>query len=408
MGIDKLELVWPGKAQRAAVEPGTLVEVPDLGFGADGARDNLLIRGDNLPALLALEKTHAASVQCVYIDPPYNTGSAFAQYDDDVEHSRWLDMMRDRLEVLRRLLKPTGVILVSIGEVEAAYLKVLMDEVFGRANFCGQFIWEKKRKPSFLDPNMGGVTEYVLAFARDRAQSPPFVFGVTTPGKMYPFNNAGNGIRVLTFPPGSVTFRCGDRRFEPQDMSAGRIVTELLDPVVVRDGRNAGAFRLRGEWRYAQETLDEIVGRGETILVHKAPFRPNHVKAGGSPKKIKNLLSLSHYRMSTYEDAAEESRALFGDGSAFDYPKPELLLSTLIGAVTAPGDLVLDAFAGSGTTGAAAHKMGRRWILVELGEHCDSHIVPRLRKVIGGTDPGGVTRACGWLGGGGFRYFRLR
>jgi adenine-specific DNA-methyltransferase len=310
--------------------------------------------------------------------------------------------------VLRRLLKPTGVILVSIGEVEAAYLKVLMDEVFGRANFCGQFIWEKKRKPSFLDPNMGGVTEYVLAFARDRAQSPPFVFGVTTPGKMYPFNNAGNGIRVLTFPPGSVTFRCGDRRFEPQDMSAGRIVTELLDPVVVRDGRNAGAFRLRGEWRYAQETLDEIVGRGETILVHKAPFRPNHVKAGGSPKKIKNLLSLSHYRMSTYEDAAEESRALFGDGSAFDYPKPELLLSTLIGAVTAPGDLVLDAFAGSGTTGAAAHKMGRRWILVELGEHCDSHIVPRLRKVIGGTDPGGVTRACGWLGGGGFRYFRLR
>jgi adenine-specific DNA-methyltransferase len=408
MEIEKLELVWPGKEERVPAEPGTLTEVHALGHGEAAARDNLLIRGDNLPALLALEKTHAGAVQCVYIDPPYNTGSSFAQYDDDVEHSRWLAMMRDRLEVLRRLLKPTGVIFVSIGESEAAYLKVLMDEVFGRANFCGQFIWEKKRKPSFLDANMGGVTEYVLAFARDRAQSPPFVFGVTTPGKMYPFNNAGNGFRVLTFPAGAVTFRCGDQRFEPQDMSAGRVVTELLDPVVVRHGRNAGPFRLRGEWRYAQETLDEILRRGEAILIHKAPFRPNHVKVGGAPKKIKNLLSLAHYRMSTYEDAAEESRALFGDEAAFDYPKPELLLSTLIGAVTAPGDLVLDAFAGSGTTGAVAHKLGRRWILVELGEHCDTHIVPRLRKVIDGADAGGITRACGWQGGGGFRYFRLR
>ncbi|MBU0676974.1 MAG: site-specific DNA-methyltransferase [Verrucomicrobia bacterium] len=408
----KLELKWIGKDQRPKLEPRILIEDPEKSCHA--ARrvtdhdifDNRLIFGDNLLALKALDQEFAGQVRCIYIDPPYNTGSAFEHYDDGLEHSIWLGMMRDRLELLRRLLRNDGVIFVHIDDNEHAYLKVLMDEVFGRRNFCGQFIWEKKKKPSFLNANMGIVTEYILAYSPDRSSSPAFIGGLTTEGKKYPLNNAGNGLQTLCFPPESVEFRCPDGRYEPQDMSEGAIVTRLLDRLIVKNGKNSNAFRLEGEWRYSQKKLDEIIAAKETLVISKIPFRPNHIKAGGEKKKIKNLLSIAHYQISTYEDSNAESEALFGE-NAFDYPKPEKLLSTLISAVTSPGDWVLDSFAGSGTTGAVAHKMGRRWIMVELGEHCHTHIIPRLKKVIDGEDEGGITKAVGWKGGGGFRYYTL-
>jgi adenine-specific DNA-methyltransferase len=412
MSRPRLELTWIGKEKRPEIEPRFLLEdarrccraatrVSEHDFF-----DNRLVFGDNLLALGALEQEFTGSVKCVYIDPPYNTGSAFEHYDDGLEHSAWLSLMRDRLELLRRLLKDDGVLFVSIDDREAAYLTVLLDEIFGRSNSCGQLVWEKKKKPSFLNANMGIVTEYVLAYAKNRACSPAFVGGLTTVGKKYPLNNAGNGVRVLTFPEMSVQFGCRDQIFEPQEMSQGNIVTRLLNRFEVRGGRNVQPFRLEGEWRYSQAKLDEVVAAGETLVVCKAPFRPNHVREGGEPKKLKNLLTVAHLNMSTYEDATEESRALFGEG-AFDYPKPEKLIATLLEAVTEPADWVLDSFAGSGTTGAVAHKMGRRWIMVELGEHCHTHVIPRLKKVIDGRDPGGITEAVGWKGGGGFRYYGL-
>lgn len=400
-------LVWPGKGRPARLGPVALVERADLAYraGAEGLADNRLVRGDNLLALEALKGEFAGRVQCAYIDPPYNTGAGVAHYDDGLDQAAWLSAMRDRLTRLRDLLADTGVLFVSIDDDQAAYLKVLLDEVFGRRNACGPLVWEKKRKPSFLDPSVGRVTETILAYAKRREAAPPFVGGTTTPGKKYPFNNAGNPLRVLAFPPRSVAFGCRDQVFEPQDMSEGAVVTRLLDRLEVVDGTNAGAFRLEGEWRYSQETLDRLLAAGERIVVRKAPFRPNHVRAGGEPKKLKNLLSAAHYGMATYEDATEESRRLFGEAAAFDYPKPEALTALLIGAVTEEGDWVLDCFAGSGTTGAVAHKLARRWIMVEAGPQCDTHIVPRLRKVIDGADPGGVTAQAGWAGGGGFRYF---
>lgn len=404
MNPGRIELLWPGKGDRPGARAPRLVEEPAFGHGQGG--DNLVIHGDGVQALRALEEVCAGRVQCVYLDPPYNTGAAFAQYGDDREHGAWLTLMRDTAEAVRSLLRPTGILLVSIGDGEAAYLKVLLDEVLGRSNYCGQFVWEKKKKPSFRDPNLGTVTEYVLAYARDRALSPAFVSGVTAPGKRFPLNNAGNGLSVRTFPARAVAFGFREGAFEPGDMSTGTIRTELLDPVRVRGGRNLGAFRLRGEWRYSQARLDALAARGETLYIARAPFRPNHVKPGGEPKKIANLLSIARYGPGTYEDAAEESRALFGE-DAFEYPKPEGLIALLLEAVTRPGDLVLDAFAGSGTTGAVAHKLGRRWILVERGDHLRTHLLPRLRRVVDGTDPGGVTRAAGWRGGGGFRCFRL-
>ena len=408
----RLELVWIDKDVRPSLEPRVLLEDPTRSYHARyrvtsaDHFENRLIFGDNLLALKALEAEFTGKIKCIYIDPPYNTGAAFTHYDDGLEHSLWLGLMRDRLELLRCLLRKDGIIFVHIDDNEHAYLKVLMDEIFGRGNFCGQFVWEKKKKPSFLNANMGMVTEYILAYSPDRTYSPPFIGGLTTEGKKYPLNNAGNGVQTLTFPPNSVEFRCPDQRFEPQDMSDGNIITRLLDVLIVDGGRNKNAFRLEGEWRYSQRKLDEIIEAGEPLVISKAPFRPNHIKAGGEEKKIKNLLSIAHFQMATYEDSNAESIALFG-GQSFDYPKPEKLLSTLIAAVTSPGDWVLDSFAGSGTTGAVAHKMGRRWIMVELGEHCHTHIIPRLQKVIDGEDPGGVTESSAWNGGGGFRYCRL-
>lgn len=412
MSKTKLELTWIGKDKRPRLEPRILLEDSEKSYHAshkvseNDIFDNKLIFGDNLLALKALEQEYTGQVKCIYIDPPYNTGNAFQHYDDGLEHSLWLSLMRDRLEILKNLLSLDGVIFISIDDREAAYLILLLDEIFGRKNNCGQLIWEKKKKPAFLDANMGSVTEYILSYAKERSKSPPFIGGYTTEGKKYPFNNAGNGLKEITFPAGSVHFKCKDQTFRPQDMSEGNIRTKLMNELVVENGKNKNSFTLLGEWRYSQQRLDEIVSAQEEIVISKAPFRPNHIKAGGEPKKMKNLLSIAHYEMSTYEDATSESRTLFGRG-AFDYPKPEKLIQQLISAVTIEGDIVLDSFAGSGTTGAVAHKMGRRWIMVELGEHCHTHIIPRLQKVIDGEDQGGISKSVNWQGGGGFRYYKL-
>ena len=313
--------------------------------------------------------------------------------------------MRERLILLRDLLSEEGVIFISIDDDECHYLKILCDEVFGRKNFAGSIVWEKKKKPSFLS-NMGSVTEYVLAYSKDVRYSPPFIYGETTVGKKYPFNNAGNGLAVLTFPAGYVHFSMPDGNIKPQDMSEGKIITRLLDELVIENGVNKNAFRLEGEWRYSQSKLDTIVANGEGIVISKIPFRPNHIKSGGEPKKMKNLISVAHYGMDTYEDATKESIALFGREN-FDYPKPEKLISVLVGAVTQEGDLVLDSFVGSGTTAAVAHKMGRKYIVVELGNHAYTHCVPRLKKVIDGKDPGGISEQEKWKGGEGYRFYEL-
>lgn len=414
MSKQKLELTWVGKEKRAKLEPRILIEDPDKSYHAskrvskDDIFDNILIKGDNLLALKALEQEYAGKVKCIYIDPPYNTGNAFEHYDDGLEHSIWLSLMRERLEILRRLLSEDGVLFVQIDDAEQAYLKILLDEIFGRRNFCGQFVWEKKKKPSFLNANMGIITEYILSYSPNREKSPAFIGGLTTEGKKYPLNNAGNSLQVLKFPVGSVTFtNIDDGVVLPQDMSEGNIKTKLLDKLIIKDKKNENEFRLEGEWRYSQRKLDEIIEAKEQLIISKIPFRPNHIKTGGEAKKIKNLLTVAHFNMATYEDSNKETIDLFGTDNAFDYPKPEMLIHTLLSAVTNPGDLVLDSFLGSGTTAAVAHKMGRRWIGIELGEHCDTHCMPRLKKVIDGEDQGGITKSVNWQGGGGFRYYNL-
>lgn len=407
---EKYGLNWHGKrrARQLALTPstGTLRPCPEDSVDWNTTQ-NLMIEGDNLEVLKLLQKSYAGKVKLIYIDPPYNTGKDFVYPDDfhdnirnyleltgQVEggvkissnseasgrfHTNWLNMMYPRLKLARDLLVPGGILLVSIGDEEIHNLRIICDDLFGGENFCGLFVWEKKKKPSFLDQNMGSVTDYVAAYARDRQLTSGFVAGAVEDGKKYPFNNAGNPLSVLRFAPGSVRFLCGDQVIAAQDMSEGNIKTELLDDVTILHGLNVNEFRLRGEWRYSQTKLDDFVALGAEIVISKVPFRPNYVNRSGDSKKTSNLLSHRINDIPTNEDATEEIRQLLG-ADVMSYPKPTGLLKYLIRATTSDSDIVMDFFAGSGTTACGvmlqnAEDAGtRRFILVQLPEPLDSEV----------------------------------
>lgn len=403
----KLELTWIGKDEELKLEPRILIEDPDKSYG-DKSAENMLIHGDNLLALKALEQDFAGRIKCIYIDPPYNTGNAFEHYDDGIEHSTWLNLMKPRLEILRSLLSKDGIIFISIDDEEQAYLKVLCDEVFERKNYCGTLVWEKKRKPSFLNAQMGTITESVLSYAKNRVFAPAFVSGKVSGDETYPLYNAGNSRGVLSFKPGSLKFlKHRDAIYKQQEFREDTSVVKLLDDLIVENGSNKNEIRLEGEWRYGQATLNEQLNNGEYYIVKTLKFRPRRVFSGNDKeKKIHNLLDRAHFDMATYEDSAQETIKLFGD-NPFDYPKPEKLISTLISAVTKKDDWVLDSFLGSGTTSAVAHKTGRKHIGIEFGQHAETHCLPRLKKVIDGTDGLKLSEELDWKGGGGFKFYNL-
>ena len=405
---ERYGLSWHGKrlARQLALTPstGTLRPCPEESVDWETTR-NLMIEGDNLEVLKLLQKSYAGKVKLIYIDPPYNTGKDFVYPDDfrdsirnyldmtrqiDGEnrrkssnteaggrfHTDWLNMMYPRLKIARDFLADDGIIFISIGDEEVHHLRLMCDDIFGYENFCGAFVWEKKKKPSFLDRNMGTVTDYIISYAKDRSQSPAFTAGSVEEGKKYPFNNAGNNMAVLEFPAESVTFNFGDQVVTAQDMSEGNIRTELLDDLCIVDGRNRDKFRLRGEWRYSQSKLDRLIADGGDILISKIPFRPNYVNRSGERKKTANLLSYRVNAIQTNEDATQQAREIFG-GDVVSYPKPEGLLKYLVRSVSQENDIILDFFAGSGTTAAGVWQQNiedscsRRFILVQLPQSLD-------------------------------------
>ena len=375
--------------------------------------DNLIIKGDNLYALKALLPRYAGKVKCIYIDPPYNTGNEGWKYNDKVNspmiqewlkqngigtddlerHDKWLCMMWPRLHLLKELLSDEGVIFISIDDNEQHRLRMIMDEIFGEENFVTQFIWEKKKKPSFLHKNVGVVTDFIICYSYDKEHSFPFSLEKTTAGKKYPLNRAGNKESVLRFPKNSVQFSCKDQKIKAQDMSEGEIKTELMDDLIIKNGLNFSDFRLKGEWGYSQKTLEKVISQGETISISKAPFRPNHIRKGGEIKKMKNLLSLSHYGMPTNEDATKEIINIFKGHLSFKNPKPSRLISSLIKSVTYndKNAIILDSFAGSGTTAHAVLDLNkedggkRKFILVECENYADKITAERIRRVIKGV-----------------------
>ena len=403
LNTKKYGLVWEEHAELVEEEMKTKIPV----FVEDESKKivgnlsseefNFLLEGDNLHSLHLLKKTHAGAIDVIYIDPPYNTGNKDFIYNDKLvdktdgySHSKWLSFMSKRLEIARELLSETGVIFISIDDNEQAQLKLLCDEIFGGNNFIAQMAWEKKKKPSFLNKNLGSKFEYILCYSKKRNATIPFSVDLTEQGKKYPLNNAGNTAMELIFPPNSVSFGMPDGVVVAQDMSGGNIVTELKNDVVIKGGMNQNSFTLFGEWRYSQTKLDEIVANNERLSISKIPFRPNHHKQGGDIKKMHDLLTQNYYDVGTNEDATAELEKIVGN-KVFSFPKPSKLIGFLIKAVSYNDKdiVILDFFAGSGTTGHAVAKLNkedggnRKFILCTNNENniCEEVTYKRLANI---------------------------
>ncbi|WP_369148743.1 site-specific DNA-methyltransferase [Burkholderia pseudomallei] len=400
MSKQKLELTWIGKEKRPKLEPRILLEDPEKTYHAkhrvsdSDIFDNRLVFGDNLLALKALEQEFTGKIKCVYIDPPYNTGSAFTHYDDGLEHSIWLGLMRDRLEIIKRLLHPTdGSLWVSIDDYEAPYLRVLLDEVFGRRCFIASNVWQKRYSRENREA-IGDVHEYILTYAVDpmrfkqiRNKVPP------TPEQTKVYRNPNNDPR-------------GPWRPIPMTAQEGHATKEQFYEITSPSGAVFTPPKGRC-WGLSKATFERLRAEGRIYFGKNGDSQPNVIRYLSEIEGYVPWTWWPHDEVGHTDESKKEIHALFGKVDAFDTPKPERLMKRVLEIATNPGDLVLDSFAGSGTTGAVAHKMGRRWIMVELGEHCHSHIIPRLKKVIDGEDNGGISEAVKWQGGGGFRYYRL-
>lgn len=397
----KLELTWIGKENRPRLEPRILLEDPAKSYHAPyrvtdhDLFDNRLIFGDNLLALKALEQAFAGKIKCIYIDPPYNTGSAFEHYDDGVEHSLWLTLIRDRLEIIRELLTQDGSLWISIDDNEAHYLKILCDEVFGRANFVATMIWEK-RKSRENRRVFSFNHDYILVFAKNK----PLFESVR--------NLVGLNDEVLARYKNPDNDSRGPWQSVSANAQAGHATPSQFYKLRLPSGRWIDPPKGRC-WLYTKERMDEEIAAGNIWFGADGDSVPRIKKFLKDPSEQGLTPETIWFanEVGTNDEAKKSIIELLPEASVFDNLKPEGLLERIIHIASNPGDWVLDSFAGSGTTGAVAHKMGRRWIMVELGEHCHTHIIPRLKKVIDGTDEGGITKTVEWKGGGGFRYYRL-
>ena len=403
----KLELTWIGKENRPRLEPRILLE--DLGKSyhrshrvTDGdIFDNRLIFGDNLLALKALEPEFSGEVKCIYIDPPYNTGSAFSHYADGIEHSIWLSLMRDRLEILRRLLSEEGSLWISIDDNECHYLKVLCDEIFGRKNFVANVVWQKKFSPQANAVWLSDSHDHILVYARNKAMWRPNLLERTAEADARYANPDDDPRGPWTSGDFTISLTGGQRGAQFARTGESANIYEIVTP----SGRKLSPTKGRC-WGASKERFRELVKD------NRIWFGAN----GSNVPRIKRFLSevqegivsMTVWLRSEVGDNQDAKRevAFFNPADIFATPKPERLLQRILHLASNPGEVILDSFAGSGTTGAVAHKMGRRWIMVELGEHCYTHCIPRLRKVIDGEDPGGISEAVNWKGGGGFRYYR--
>jgi len=359
---------------------------PTLGYGNPDA-PNMLIQGDNLEALVSLRPSYAGSVKCVFIDPPYNTRSAFEQYDDNLEHTKWLALMYPRLEMLRNLIARDGSIWVSIDDNEAHYLKVVMDEVFGRSNFVANVLWQKRTSPD-ARVALGAAHDHILVYARDIRELR--LSKVQRDENPTGFSNPDNDPRG---PWASTDFTA--QGWRPNQMY--QITTpggKVYDPPAGRC------------WANIEPAFKSLLADNRMWFGKNGTSRPRVKHFLSESEGITTWTWWTNKEVGHNQEAKIESKELFGAGNAFDTPKPERLLRRIIELATEPGDLVLDSFLGSGTTAAVAHKMGRRYIGIENGEHAETYCALRLRKVIDG-EQGGISEAVSWKGGGGFAFSRL-
>ncbi|WAC24723.1 site-specific DNA-methyltransferase [Blastomonas sp. SL216] len=389
-----LDWMTRGEDVRAAAQvPYRLLEaVPSLD-GGDSALGNMLIQGDNLDALKALLPYYKGAVKCIYIDPPYNTRSAFEHYDDNLEHSQWLAMIYPRLVLLRELLAEDGSIWVSIDDNEAHYLKVIMDEVFGRRNFIATNVTQRTLTRRNDATSMSVAHDYVIAYA---ANINRFVV---------------NRLQADERQRATYTNRDDDPRGDwlAVPFHAPNIRPNLTYPIETPSGRilmpPAGRC-----WSTTKEAFEALLadnriyfGKDGSGMAQRKKFWKE------SEQQVVPWTWWPYTDVGENREATREAKELIDKANPlpiFSGPKPERLMQRILHIASNPGDLVLDSFLGSGTTAAVAHKMGRRWIGIEMGDHAVTHCKPRLDKVIDG-EQGGVSEAVGWTGGGGYRFYRL-
>lgn len=441
MNKQKLELTWIGKGEQEKIEPRILLHDSTKDYG-DTNTENMLIHGDNLLALKALEQQFAGQVKCIYIDPPYNTGAAFEHYDDNLEHSTWLNLVKSRLEILKRLLAQNGVLFVQIDANEMAYLKILLDEVFTRNNFLN-IVSVKTKIAGVSGSNMGKSLqdniEYILLYARDKSYvqlNPVFI-------KQKLFNKIKNyEIQGKSWKYTSVMVKLEGRElieenkelgmkyygykiFETMSVSAFARKNGISESDVYNNYADRIFQTTNAQSSIRQTVLKEmngydypIIGLQYTPLKGKNEGNQIEIFYKGEQRRMMMFLSDTVIKLNNeyfyldkintlwddiqYNNLTKEGSIQFPNGK-----KPEALVERIIKMATNPGDLVLDSFLGSGTTAAVAHKMGRSWIGIELGNHCYTHCKPRLDRVIDGTDNGGITKAVNWQGGGGYKFYEL-
>ncbi len=383
---NRLELTWYGKGEPIKAEPRLLVESAELSNTARAPdTENMLIHGDNLLALKALEKKFAGQVKCIYIDPPYNTGNAFDKYDDNIEHSIWLNLMECRFKYLYCLLKKDGFLFVNLDEQEHAYAKILLDGIFGRENYIGDIIWQKRRGGGNDSRYLALDHDYILVYAKDASKE-------THPQKWRTAQSEEYRKRYKEIDKNG-------KRYYWDTVARNGLQSPIPVSVVCPDGTVLSINSQIG-----QASIDEGLLNGTVRLTKsKNGWTLHHKVYMGEGQVQRSIMN----DVGTNKTAGDEMEYLFGDKKAFPYPKPESLISRILELSTQTGDLVLDSFLGSGTTAAVAHKMGRRYIGIEMGGHAYTHCKVRLDKVIAGEDQGGVTKPQNWQGGGGYRFYEL-
>lgn len=391
-------LNWLGRddALKTAVKTPyrLLEEVPDLGYG-DKNTENMIVQGDNLEALKALLPFYAGQVKCIYIDPPYNTGSRFTtdgkklQYDDNLEHSTWLSMMQPRLELLKEFMNENGSIWISIDDDECHYLKVLCDEIFGRNNFVANCIWQKKHTRANDAKWFSDNHDHILCYAKNKEiwklnllqRSEDSKNNYTNPDNDYRGDWASGPCHVKT---------PNEKDIYPITTPSGRVI---MPP--------SGT-----SWRFSKEKMDQLIKENRIYFGVSGNNVPRYkrfltdVKNGFVPLTI-----WFRDEVGDNQEAKTEVKKI-NEQEVFTTPKPERLIERILNLSTNQSDLVLDSFLGSGTTAAVAHKMGRRYIGIEMGTHAITHCAPRLKAVVEG-EQGGISKAINWQGGGGFRFYKL-
>ncbi|MCL5741134.1 MAG: site-specific DNA-methyltransferase [Betaproteobacteria bacterium] len=390
-------LDWLNRAHAfttAAQVPYRLLESVSTHGEPASAQGNLLIQGDNLEALKALLPFYRGQVKCIFIDPPYNTKSAFEHYDDNLEHSQWLSMMLPRLQLLRDLLSEDGSIWVTIDDNEGHYLKVLMDEVFGRRNFVANNVWQKRYSRENRE-SIGDVHDHLLVYAANPVK----------------FKQVRNRIPLdelqakIYKNPENPSETDPAKRWRGLPMTAQGYRPNQMYVIVAPNGKEHIPPPGRC-WSTVESEYLKLREVGRIYWGKDGNAQPSVIRFLSEVEGLVPWTWWPHEEVGHTDEAKKEANTLFGGETSFGTPKPERLLQRILHIATHPGDLVLDSFLGSGTTAAVAHKMGRRWIGIEMGEHAATHCLPRLQKVIDG-EQGGISQAVNWQGGGGFRFQRL-